>query len=91
MWYNYLKRDQQYMRSYRTHNLWLDQYHEKMRLPKIQALHIAAFKKMAKSYSGVSSTFLLIENHCLMLLCTLVPYCLRYLGYDRFRSLQVLR
>lgn len=44
------------MRTYRTHNLWLDQYHEKMRLPKIQSLHIAFFKKMAKSYSGVSAT-----------------------------------
>ena len=45
------------MRTYRTHNLWLDQYHEKMRLPKIQSLHIAFFKKMAKSYSGVSAPY----------------------------------
>jgi hypothetical protein len=72
MWYVYLRRDQQYMRSHQTHNLWLNQYHEKMRLPKIQALHIAFFKKMAKSYSGVSFTLIgLIDVFCSPVLCPL--------------------
>lgn len=56
MWYVHLKRDQQYMRSFRTHNLWLNLYQEKLRLPKICALHIAFFKRMSKSYSGVSGS-----------------------------------
>ena len=60
MWYNYLKRDQAYLRSYRTHNLWLNMYHENMRLPKINAFHIAVLRKMGKSYSGVSQQ--LISN-----------------------------
>ena len=54
MWYLYLNRDQQYLRSYRTHNLWLDPYAAKMRAPKIHAFHIAAMKRLAKSTSGVS-------------------------------------
>ena len=55
MWYLYLRRDQQYLRSYRTHNLWLDQYNKKLRAPKIQMLHVAFMRRMAKSVSGVSS------------------------------------
>ncbi len=34
-WYTHLNRDQQYLRSYRTHNLWLDQYHKKIRAPRV--------------------------------------------------------
>ena len=52
MWYNYLNRDQPYLRSYRTHNLWLDQYHKMMRTQRIQGFHIGLFKRMAKTYSG---------------------------------------
>lgn len=52
MWYLYLNRDQHYMRSYRTNNLWLDQYQKKVRTPRIHAFHIGLFKRMAKSYSG---------------------------------------
>ena len=55
MWYLYLRRDQQYLRSYRTHNLWLDQYNKKLRAPKIQMLHVAFMRRMAKSVSGVSN------------------------------------
>lgn len=55
MWYVYLRRDQQYLRSYRTHNLWLDSYNKKMRQPKINAWHVAVLRKMAKSVSGVST------------------------------------
>ena len=55
MWYLYLRRDQHYMRSYRTHNLWLDTYAKKMRSPKITAWHVALLKRMSKSVSGVSS------------------------------------
>ena len=54
MWYLYLRRDQQYLRSYRTHNLWLDTYALKMRAPKIQAFHVALLRRLSKSVSGVS-------------------------------------
>ena len=64
MWYNYLRRDQQYLRSYRTHNLWLDIYHKKMRCPKIQTFHVAVLRRMAKSVSGVSD---FIDSFCLCL------------------------
>mmetsp|Transcript_17953 Transcript_17953/g.17145 ORF Transcript_17953/g.17145 Transcript_17953/m.17145 type:complete len:99 (+) Transcript_17953:9-305(+) len=52
MWYVYLNRNQQYMRSYRTHNLWLDQYMVKLRTPRVHHFHIGLFKRMGKSYSG---------------------------------------
>mgnify|MGYP003683322525 CR=1 FL=1 len=52
MWYNYLRRDQPYLRSYRTHNLWLDQYHVKIRTQRHTPFHINFFKRMAKTYSG---------------------------------------
>ena len=52
MWYTYLKRDQPYLRSYRTHNLWLDQYHKKIRTQRVTPFHINFFKRMAKTYSG---------------------------------------
>lgn len=52
MWYLYLNRDQHYLRSYRTHNLWLDQYQKKIRTPRVHAFHIGFFKRMGKSYSG---------------------------------------
>ena len=52
MWYNYLRRDQPYLRSYRTHNLWLDQYHKKIRTQRHIPFHINFMKRMAKTYSG---------------------------------------
>lgn len=52
MWYLYLNRDQHYLRSYRTNNLWLDQYQKKLRTPRVHSFHIGIFKRMAKSYSG---------------------------------------
>ena len=55
MWYLYLRRDQHYLRSYRTHNLWLDSYHRKLRTPKINSFHVAVLRRMSKSVSGVSS------------------------------------
>ena len=55
MYYKYLNRDQLYLKSYRTHNLWFDQYQKKVRTPRITAFHIGFFKRMAKSYSGVSN------------------------------------
>ena len=55
-WYLYLNREQLYQRNYRSHNLWLNFYNQKMRQPKIAPFHIALFKRVAKSYSGVSST-----------------------------------
>ena len=54
-WYIYLNREQLYQRTYRSHNLWLNWYDKKIRLPKIVPFHIAVFKRIAKSYSGVSS------------------------------------
>lgn len=54
MWYLYLRRDQHYLRSYRTHNLWLNMYHKKMRIPKINAWHVAVMRRMSKSVSTVS-------------------------------------
>ena len=52
MWYNYLRRDQKYLKSWRTHNLWLDNYHKLANTQRIQPFHIAFFKRMAKTYSG---------------------------------------
>ena len=54
MWYQYLNRNQHYLRSYRTHNLWLDQYQKKIRTPRVHSFHIGLMKRLAKSYSGVS-------------------------------------
>jgi len=54
MYYNYLNRDQLYLRSYRTHNLWFDQYQEKVRQPRVVSFHIGFMKRMAKNYSAVS-------------------------------------
>ena len=56
MYYNYLNREQLYLKSYRTHNLWFDQYQKKVRSPRIHAFHIGVFKRLAKSYSGVSTS-----------------------------------
>ena len=55
MYYNYLNRDQLYLRSYRTHNLWFCQYQEKVRQPRVVSFHIGFMKRMAKSYSSVSA------------------------------------
>ena len=52
MWYTYLRRDQPYLRSYRTHNLWLDQYHKKIRTQRHTPFHINFMRRMAKTYSG---------------------------------------
>ena len=52
MWYLYLNRDQYYLRSYRTHNLWLDMYQKKMRTPRVHSFHIGVFKRLGKTYSG---------------------------------------
>ena len=52
MWYIHLNRNQLYMRSYRTHNLWLDQYQKKIRTPRVHSFHIGLFKRLGKSYSG---------------------------------------
>jgi len=53
MWYNYLNREQQYLRSYRTHNLWLDQYQLKIRTPRVTPYTLNILRRIAKSYSGV--------------------------------------
>ena len=66
MYYNYLNREQQYLKSYRTHNLWFDQYQKKVRSPRIAHMHISFMKRMGKSYSGVSIlifTFILIIHY----------------------------
>lgn len=54
MWYAYLNREQHYLRSYRTHNLWFDQYQKKLRVPRATPFHIGLFKRLGKTYSGVS-------------------------------------
>ena len=54
MYYSYLNREQLYLKSYRTHNLWFDQYQKKARVPRVTAFHIGFFKRLGKSYSGVS-------------------------------------
>jgi len=54
-WYTHLNRDQAYLRSYRTHNLWLDQYHRKIRTSRITPFHIGVLKRLGKTYSGVSA------------------------------------
>lgn len=53
MYYKYLDREQPYLRSYRTHNLWFDQY--LARTQRITSFHLGFFKRMGKSHSGVSS------------------------------------
>lgn len=55
MWYTYLNREQHYLRSYRTHNLWLDYYQKKIRTPRVTSFHLGVFKRLAKTYSGVSN------------------------------------
>ena len=54
MWYTYLNRDQPYLRSFRTNNLWLDQYNNKIRCPRVASFHISIMKRLSKNYSGVS-------------------------------------
>ena len=54
MWYTYLNRNQHYLRSYRTHNLWFDYYHLKTRVPRLTGFTTGILKRMAKTYSGVS-------------------------------------
>ena len=66
MYYNYLNRDQPYLRSYRTHNLWFDQYQKKVRCPRITGFHIGFFKRMGKTYSGVSLNKYLHIQHVLL-------------------------
>ena len=53
MWYVYLNRNQHYLRSYRTNNLWLDQYQNKIRTPRVHNFLYGLFKRMGRSYSGV--------------------------------------
>lgn len=60
MWYVYLNREQHYLRSYRTHNLWFDQYQKKLRVPRATPFHIGLFKRLGKTYSGVSTP---LESH----------------------------
>ena len=69
MWYMYLRRDQQYLRSYRTHNLWLDSYHKKMRQPKINAIHVAFLRRMSKSVSAVSGTYVALLGCVCLYIC----------------------
>lgn len=52
MYYRYLDREQPYLRSYRTHNLWFDQY--LARTQRVTHFHLGFFKRMGKSHSGVS-------------------------------------
>lgn len=62
MYYNYLNRDQLYLRSFRTHNLWFDQYQAKVRQPRINSFHIGFIKRMAKNYSAVSNSIFIPNN-----------------------------
>ena len=52
MYYKYLKRDQLYLRSYRTHNLWLEMYSKKIRQPVITAFHIGILRRLSKNYAN---------------------------------------
>lgn len=61
MWYLNLNRNQYYLRSFRTHNLWLDLYAKKLRTPRVHSFHIGLFKRMGKTYSGVSCSFFTIS------------------------------
>ena len=60
MYYKYLDREQPYLRSYRTHNLWFDQY--LARTQRMTSFHLGVFKRMGKSHSGVSKFFRLIHT-----------------------------
>lgn len=84
MYYNYLNREQLYLRSYRTHNLWFDQYHKKVRTPRITSFHIGFFKRLGKTYSGVSRISLVI-------LCSrIAPSDGQHMGLHLLRWPQVL-
>lgn len=76
MWYVYLNREQHYLRSYRTHNLWFDQYQKKLRVPRATPFHIGLFKRLGKTYSGVSTPH---ESHH--------PLTHLSIGSSRFRAL----
>mmetsp|Transcript_49242 Transcript_49242/g.67008 ORF Transcript_49242/g.67008 Transcript_49242/m.67008 type:complete len:204 (-) Transcript_49242:109-720(-) len=52
MWYNYLRRDQHYLRSYRTHNLWFDHFALKARSPRVTGNLDAVLKRLGKTPSG---------------------------------------
>lgn len=53
MWYQYLNREQPYLRSYRTHNLWLNQFHKKIRTPRAQTPYVQMIRRLGKTPSGV--------------------------------------
>ena len=58
MWYTYLNRNQHYLRSYRTHNLWFRFDAMKARTPRVHTFTYGALKRIAKTYSGVSFTWI---------------------------------
>ena len=58
MWYTYLNRNQHYLRSYRTHNLWFRFDALKARTPRVHGFVYGALKRIAKTYSGVSFTWI---------------------------------
>ena len=55
MWYSYLNRNQHYLRSYRTHNLWFNYYYTKARTARVTGFHAGILRRMSKTYSGVSN------------------------------------
>ena len=58
MWYTYLNRNQHYLRSYRTHNLWFKFDSLKARTPRVHSFTYGLLKRIAKTYSGVSITWI---------------------------------
>ena len=98
MWYLYLNRDTHYLRSYRTHNLWFDYYQKKARQPRVTAFHLGLFKRLAKTYSGVSFRMYLVPPTVCIGGCRsnskltnniLGSYCVQLVGSDSVLVYQV--
>jgi hypothetical protein len=71
MWYTYLNRNQHYLRSYRTHNLWFKFDAMKARTPRVHSFTYGLLKRIAKTYSGVRITWIITVASTV----TLSSYC----------------
>ena len=82
MWYTYLNRNQNYLRSYRTHNLWFKFDAMKARTPRVHSFHYGLMKRIAKTYSGVRITWITFVT---MEVTTLYNLLLTYIFLPLFR------
>ena len=57
MWYNTLDRSKPYLRSYRNQNLWMRSQDDRIKGPRIVSMHINIFRRISKTYAGVSRIY----------------------------------